>query len=182
MRLEALRLPDLELVSLPDEGDGVADAGMRLQRLAQHDPPFRIDLRGLAVEEYAFYTLATSAFTFLLFASNLGATSAFAWFFRETKGDAIARARYDRAVVEVRRLLFALAAPAALGMLSWTALERGFSISLLAAASVAIVGTAWIAIDGVAAIQILRLDDRFGASYRSEVTGAGVRPRDRETG
>lgn len=132
-------------------------------------------VRGLAVEEYAFYTLATSAFTFLLFASNLGATSAVAWFFRETKGDALARARHDRAVVEVRRLLFVLAAPAALGMLSWTALERGFSVSQLAAASAVIAVTAWIAIDGVAAIQILRLDDRFGASYRSEVTGAGVR-------
>lgn len=132
-------------------------------------------VRGLAVDDYAFYTLATSAFTFLAFASNLGATSAFAWFFRESKGDAVARARHDRAVVEVRRRLFFGAAPIAVGILLATALGRGFGGTAIAVAAVLVAATAWVAIDGVAAVQILRLNDRYAASYRAEVAAALAR-------
>ncbi len=37
----------LEFVAMPDEGQRVADAGMRLQRFAQRDSPFWIDLQHL---------------------------------------------------------------------------------------------------------------------------------------
>lgn len=132
-------------------------------------------VRGLVVEDYAFYTLATSAFTFLTFASNLGATSAFAWFFRESKGDLSARARYDRAVVEVRKRLFLVAAPVAVGILLATAHGRGFGGSSVAVAAALVLATAWLAIDGAAAVQILRLEDRFAVSYRADVGGAITR-------
>ena len=48
VRRESVRLPDLELVPEPDEGDRVGDAGMALQALGEDRPALRIDLEDLA--------------------------------------------------------------------------------------------------------------------------------------
>ena len=51
MRTKALGLPDLELVTEPDERHRVGDPGMRLHRVRQDDTPLRIDLQNLARPE-----------------------------------------------------------------------------------------------------------------------------------
>ena len=51
MRTEALRLPDLELVTETHERHAVRDPGMSFHRLGQDHPPFRVDLQDLARAE-----------------------------------------------------------------------------------------------------------------------------------
>src|SRR5690606_31852340 len=48
---EALRLPQLELVALADEGHPVADPGMRLDAVRQDDAPVLIELEDLALAD-----------------------------------------------------------------------------------------------------------------------------------
>ena len=49
MRAEALRLPDLKLVSEPDEGHRARNVRVRLQGLGENDAAFRIDRKRLAL-------------------------------------------------------------------------------------------------------------------------------------
>src|SRR5262249_17847138 len=48
MRAETLRLPDLKLVTEPDERDCVGYPGMGLQLVGQHHPALAVDLDGFA--------------------------------------------------------------------------------------------------------------------------------------
>ncbi len=50
-RTEALRLPNLELVTESDERHRIANPGMHFYRIRQDDTPFRIDLQNLACPE-----------------------------------------------------------------------------------------------------------------------------------
>ena len=61
--LEIVRLPELELVPLPDEGHMVADTGMIADHLGEHHPSVPVDLEsfGVIIKPCRGHFLVTSA-------------------------------------------------------------------------------------------------------------------------
>ncbi|HSM12589.1 MAG TPA: hypothetical protein VLA66_00845, partial [Thermoanaerobaculia bacterium] len=132
-------------------------------------------VRTLPLEEFAFYTLASSILVTLAFFSDLGSSAAMLHFFHRTRKDGSAFEPWAAAIVSLRRRLFALAAPFAALALAWWGRERGVEPRVLALAAGVVLGAAWFQISGTIRVLRLRLDDRYGESYRAEIAGALVR-------
>jgi len=129
----------------------------------------------MPVREFALYTLAFSVITFFNFASDLGSTTSLVYFFRHAQGEREEVGRYVAAVTSLRRLAFLLGAGAVLLAFPRIAAAKGFGLreSLLATAGILL--CVWFQVSASVRVLALRLADRYGLSYRAELTGGGVR-------
>lgn len=129
----------------------------------------------LPVEEFAVYTFASSVLVTLAFATDLGGSSALLHFFHRSRAGEVDFDLHAAAVASLRGRLFLLAAPvAAIALVSWGSghgrppLEVGGTVALVLAAVA-------LQIPATLALVRLRLEDRFGESYRAEIAGALAR-------
>lgn len=129
----------------------------------------------LPVEEFAVYTFASSVLVTLAFATDLGGSSALLHFFHRSRAGEVDFDLHAAAVASLRGRLFLLAAPvAALALVSWgrshdrPPLELGGTVALVLAAVA-------LQVPATLALVRLRLEDRFGESYRAEIAGALAR-------
>ncbi|HEX3557491.1 MAG TPA: hypothetical protein VIA62_30045 [Thermoanaerobaculia bacterium] len=129
----------------------------------------------MPVREFALYTLAFSVITFFNFVSDLGSTTSLVYFFRRAQGAREEVGRYVAAVTSLRRLAFLLGAGAVLLVFPRIAAAKGFGLreSLLATAGILL--CVWFQVSSSVRVLALRLADRYGLSYRAELTGGGVR-------
>ncbi|MEA2602392.1 MAG: hypothetical protein QOF89_3384 [Acidobacteriota bacterium] len=129
----------------------------------------------MPVREFALYTLAFSVITFFNFVSDLGSTTSLVYFFRHARGAEEEVGRYVAAVLSLRRLAFLLGAGAVLLAFPRIAAAKGFGLreSLLATAGILL--CVWFQVSSSVRVLALRLADRYGLSYRAELTGGGVR-------
>jgi O-antigen/teichoic acid export membrane protein len=132
-------------------------------------------VRSLSVVEFAQYALATSLLGFLVLVSNLGASSALVFYFRETAHEPTAFGRYYRAVLSVRRMLLAGVLPAvAVGFL-WMGGRNGFPRGSLALCLLVVAADALVLISVTGQTTSLRLHTRSTEAYRAELAGAVTR-------
>jgi O-antigen/teichoic acid export membrane protein len=131
-------------------------------------------VRALPVREFALYTLAASVIGLFAFVTDLGSTTSLLHFFhREKQGPEFGA--YRRAVLSLRRGAFLLGALAVLAAFPVAAATQGFAAreSLLVTAGILI--CVWFQIDASLRLLTLRLQDRYGRSYRAELSGALLR-------
>ena len=129
-------------------------------------------VRFMPVGEYALYTLALSVVTFFNFVTDLGSTTSLVHFFREERGTFQG---YLDAVASLRRGAFLLGASGVLVVFPWTATAKGFAPVPVALVTVGILLCVWFQIAASLRVLALRLADRYGRSYRADVTGGGIR-------
>jgi hypothetical protein len=125
--------------------------------------------------EFAFYTLATAATTFLLILCDLGITNSLAYFRREV---ALAGGVFDRYLVEatrLRRILLLAAAPVFLAVFGVLSTRNGFPLAVTLGGAALALGAAWYQTTAAIAFVALRLDGRNRDSYRAETVGAVAR-------
>jgi hypothetical protein len=132
-------------------------------------------VRSLPIVEFAQYALATSLLGFLTLASNLGASSALVFFFRETIRDAPSFGRYYGAVLSVRRWLLAIVLPLVAVGFVWMGAQNGFPGRALVLCLAAVALDAYLLIFVTGQTTSLRLRDRSSQAYRAEVAGAVTR-------
>jgi O-antigen/teichoic acid export membrane protein len=131
-------------------------------------------VRALPVREFALYTLAVSVVTLFAFATDLGSTSSLLHFFhREREGPEFAA--YHRAVLSLRRGAFLLGALAVLAAFPAAAAAEGFGARESLPVTAGILLCVWFQIDSSLRLLSLRLQDRYGRSYRAELAGALLR-------
>jgi O-antigen/teichoic acid export membrane protein len=129
----------------------------------------------MPVREFALYTLAFSVITFFTFVSDLGSTTSLVYFFRQAKGEREEVGRYVAAVLSLRRLAFLLGAVAVLLAFPRIAVAKGFALRESLLSGVGILLCVWFQMSASVRVLALRLADRYGLSYRAEMTGGGVR-------
>jgi O-antigen/teichoic acid export membrane protein len=132
-------------------------------------------VRTLPVHEFALYTLATSVTTFFTFASDLGSTSSLLYFYQRTVREGTDFAPYHAAVVSLRHFGFLLGAVAVVLVFPKTALAKGFRPLHVGLITVAILIGVWFQIVSSVRVLALRLEGRYGRSYRAELGGNLVR-------
>ncbi len=132
-------------------------------------------VRTMPVREFALYTLATSVVTFFTFVSDLGSTSSLLYFFHRAAQEGGAFTLYLAAVRSLRRLAFAGGAAVVAVALPRTALAKGFGAAEIALCTTGVLLCVWFQIGSSLSVLALRLDDRYGQSYRAEIAGGGVR-------
>jgi O-antigen/teichoic acid export membrane protein len=129
----------------------------------------------MPVREFALYTLAFSVITFFNFVSDLGSTTSLVYFFRRAQGAREEVGRYVAAVMSLRRLAFLLGAGAILLVFPRIAVAKGFGLRESLLATTGILLCVWFQVSASVRVLALRLADRYGLSYRAEMTGGGVR-------
>lgn len=129
----------------------------------------------LPVEQFAFYTFASSVFVTLCFATDLGSSSALLHFFHRGRATGEPLAPYVAAIVALRRALVAVGAPIALVALVVWGAGRGEPPPVAAIVAGLVVAAAWWQIPATLGPLRLRLDDRYAESYRAEGSGAVTR-------
>jgi len=129
----------------------------------------------MPVEEFALYTLAFSVVSFFHFLTDLGSSSSLVYFQREALKEGGNLGDYVAAVLSLRKVLFAVGAVAVVGAFPVIAGRQGFGLerSLLVAA--AITATVWFQLVSSIRVLVLRLEGRYGHSYRAEMLGGGLR-------
>jgi O-antigen/teichoic acid export membrane protein len=132
-------------------------------------------IRHLPVGQFALYTLAMSVLAFFTFISDLGSTASLLHFFHRSSAEGEDFAPYFSAVLSLRRRAFlAGAAAVALGFPA-IALGKGFAPVAVALVTAGIVVAVWFQIASSVRVLVLRLGDRYGLSYRAELSGALLR-------
>jgi O-antigen/teichoic acid export membrane protein len=129
----------------------------------------------MPVKEFALYTLAFSVITFFNFVSDLGSTTSLVYFFRHARGEREEVGRYVAAVMSLRRLAFLLGAGAVLLVFPRIAAAKGFALRPALLATAGILLCVWFQVSSSVRVLALRLADRYGLSYKAELTGGGVR-------
>lgn len=129
----------------------------------------------MPVQEYALYTLAMSVVAFFTFVTDLGATSSLLYFSRESKQAEEPFEPFVAAVLSLRRAMFAAGTPAVLVVFPLVATRRGFNSTPALLAAVAIVLAVALQITGSVRVLVLRLGDRYGPSYRAELSAGLTR-------
>ncbi len=134
-------------------------------------------VRHLPLREFALYSLALSAVSFFVFASDLGSTTSLLYFARMTReqGGEAEFARYLAAVSSLRRGAFALGALGVLVIFPAVGLSRGFARGETLGATVAILFAVWGQISGSISLLTLRLRDGYRRAYAAEMAGGIVR-------
>jgi O-antigen/teichoic acid export membrane protein len=132
-------------------------------------------VRTMPVREFALYTLASSVITFFTFVSDLGSTSSLLYFYNRTAREGGSFAPYLAAVRSLRRLAFAAGAAVVAVALPRTALGKGFGAGETALCTAGVLLCVWFQIGASLSVLALRLEDRYGRSYRAEIAGGGVR-------
>ncbi len=131
--------------------------------------------RTMPVREFALYTLASSVISFFIFASDLGSTSSLVFFRHRTLRDGGEFGDYLAAVLSLRRTAFLVGAAAVLLAFPLTAAAKGFAHLDIGLATAGIVVGAWFQITASVRVLALRLNDRYGQSYRAEMAGGALR-------
>jgi O-antigen/teichoic acid export membrane protein len=133
----------------------------------------------MPVREFALYTLAFSVITFFTFLSDLGSTSSLLHFFRQSKVEGKAEGddfgSYFAAVLSLRRAAFLLGAASVVLVFPRIAAAKGFTLSESLPATAGIALCVWFQINSSLRILALRLNDRYGQSYRAEIAGGLTR-------
>jgi O-antigen/teichoic acid export membrane protein len=130
----------------------------------------------MPVREFALYTLAFSVITFFTFLSDLGSTSSLLHFFRQsTAGEGEGFGGYFAAVLSLRRGAFLFGTVAVAGIFPVVAHAKGFTLAESLPAAAAIVLCVWFQINSSLRVLALRLNDRYGQSYRAEIAGGLTR-------
>jgi O-antigen/teichoic acid export membrane protein len=132
-------------------------------------------VRTLPVREFALYTLALSVTTFFTFLSDLGSTGSLVHFSHRAAREGETLAPYLAAVLSLRRLGFLAGATAVAVIFPRAAAAKGYGSLEIALALAAILVTVWFQIGAAVRVLALRLADRYGVSYRAEVSGALLR-------
>jgi O-antigen/teichoic acid export membrane protein len=137
----------------------------------------------MPVREFALYTLAFSVITFFTFLSDLGSTSSLLHFFRQSGGPA-GKAEggdfgdfggYFAAVLSLRRGAFLLGAVVVAAIFPVVAHAKGFTLAESLPATAAIALCVWFQINSSLRVLALRLNNRYGQSYRAEIAGGLTR-------
>ncbi len=130
----------------------------------------------MPVREFALYAMASAVIGFLGFASDLGSTSSLLHFFHKTTGSSPEGfAVYFAAVLSLRRWAFLFGAIVVVVFFPLTALAEGFSAAEALLVAAGILLAVWFQISASLEVLALRLEDRYGQSYRAEMLGAWVR-------
>jgi len=132
-------------------------------------------IRTLPIHEFALYTLALSVITFFTFLSDLGSTTSLVHFFHRTRQEGGDFPPYFQAVQSLRRQAFLAGTAAVLLAFPFAAMAKGYSLGEVAPATAGILLCVWFQIHASLRVLALRLADRYPASYRAELAGAGVR-------
>lgn len=132
-------------------------------------------IRFLPVREFALYTLASSVITFFAFASDLGSTTSLVHFFHRAAREGDDFQRYVAAVLSLRRQAFLFGVAVVAAVFPRLAASRGFDAPAIALASAGIALGVWFQIGASLRVLLLRLEDRYGRSYRAELAGAACR-------
>ncbi|HEV8241706.1 MAG TPA: hypothetical protein VGS57_20245 [Thermoanaerobaculia bacterium] len=131
-------------------------------------------VRNMPMHEFALYTLASSVITFFAFATDLGSTTSLVHFYRH----AAAAGDFDRylaAVLSMRRIAFAIGALVVAVTLPAAARAKGFAPLPVTLTTLAVITAVGLQIVAAVRQLVLRLEGRFGRSYRADLSGAGVR-------
>jgi O-antigen/teichoic acid export membrane protein len=129
----------------------------------------------MPVREFALYTLAFSVITFFTFVSDLGSTTSLVYFFHRSKGEPEEMRRYVAAVLSLRRTAFVLGAVGIVAAFPRAALAKGFGLREALLAMAGLLLAVWFQVSSSVRVLALRLADRYGRSYRAEMSGGGVR-------
>ena len=129
----------------------------------------------LPIDEFAFYTLASSVLVTLSFATDLGSGSALLHFFHRAAREGVESSPHLAAILSLRRALFALGALlAALAIWAWSA-QRALPVATATIAVGLVLATVWFQIPATLGVLQMRLEDRYVPSYRAEGAGALAR-------
>ena len=126
----------------------------------------------LPLDEFALYTLASSVLVTLAFLTDLGSSSALLHYFHRSRTGEIEYGPFAAAVFSLRRRLFLLGAPVAVGALWVWGGEQKSPPMALGIAIVCAVAASWFQISGTLSVLNLRLEGRYAESYRAEVAGS----------
>lgn len=129
----------------------------------------------MPVREFALYTLAFSVITFFNFISDLGSTTSLVYFFHQTRKEGSDFQPHLAAVLSLRRVAFLLGALAVAAAFPRTAGAKGFGLTESLWATGGILLCVWFQIGASLRVLALRLEDRFGLSYRAEIAGGTTR-------
>ena len=129
----------------------------------------------MPVREFALYTLAFSVITFFNFASDLGSTTSLVYFFHQAQKEGGDFAPQLAAVLSLRRLGFLLGAVAVVAAFPRTAGAKGFGLAESLLVTGGILLCVWFQIGSSLRVLALRLEDRYGHSYRAEIAGGLTR-------
>lgn len=132
-------------------------------------------VRTLPVRELALYTLAMSVITFFTFLSDLGSTGSLVYFFHRAAREGEEFPPYLAAVLSLRRLGFLLGAVGVAAVFPQAATAKGFGRVETVLTLAVILCAVWFQIGAAVRVLALRLEDRYGASYRAEIAGAALR-------
>ncbi len=129
----------------------------------------------MPVREFALYTLAFSVVNFFTFATDLGSTTSLVYFFHQSHKEGSDPGPYVRAVLSLRHAGFALGVAGVLLAFPRLAGAKGYGLREALLATAGIVLCVWFQISQSLRVQVLRLTDRYGASYRAEMAGGLTR-------
>lgn len=129
----------------------------------------------MPVREFALYTLAFSVITFFNFASDLGSSTSLVYFFHQARKEGSDFAPQLAAVLSLRRLAFLLGAVAVVAAFPRTAGAKGFGLTESLEVTGGILLCVWFQIGSSLRVLALRLEDRYGPSYRAEIAGGLTR-------
>lgn len=132
-------------------------------------------VRTMPVREFALYTLALSVITFFTFVSDLGSTTSLLYFFHRSVTGGEEFPLYFAAVRSLRRAAFLAGAAAVVIALPRAASAKGFAGGEIALATAGVLLCVWFQISASLSVLALRLGDRYGRSYRAEISGGGLR-------
>lgn len=133
-------------------------------------------VRFMPIEEFALYTLAFSVITFFAFVTDLGVGSSLVHFFHQSRsGHDLDYPAHVWAVLSLRALAFALGSVVVAVVFPALASRDGFAGRGIPWITLGIVLCVGFQIVSSVRILLLRLAERFGASYLAELAGASVR-------
>jgi len=129
----------------------------------------------MPVREFALYTLAFSMINFFNFVSDLGSTTSLVYFFHQAQKEGGDFLPHLAAVLSLRRLAFLLGAVAVVAVFPRLAGAKGFGLAESLLVTAGILLCVWFQIGSSLRLLVLRLEDRYGRSYRAEMAGGLTR-------
>jgi len=128
-------------------------------------------VRAISVEEYGFYTILLSAFTFIGTSSDLGITESLAFFRRRARRMASSWAPAFLAVMAARRTIFLIVCSLAACYVVVACMRLTVPPWSIAAGAALLLLAAWSAIGASVRLYALRLEQRFRTNYVVESAG-----------
>lgn len=129
----------------------------------------------MSVHDWALYTLALSVVTFFVFMTDLGSSTSLLHFFHAARQGGEDFAPFHQAVWSLRRRAYLVGAAAVAAAFPLVALGEGFAGGEVGLTTLAVLLAVGFQVSASLSVLALRLEDRYGASYRAELAGAGLR-------